>query len=179
MKSRGASPEDITLWRQAVRDVVPLDPENHPSKPVGNDQPLPSITVVAAARAGQPVTKPQARLVHPQPVDRVALRRLARGSLPIDGRIDLHGCTQERAHAALNHLIFRARENGWRTLLIITGKGDNRGGVGILRQMVPIWLTTPPLAAQILALGAATPRHGGTGALYVQLRRCPQSQQRT
>jgi DNA-nicking Smr family endonuclease len=89
--------------------------------------------------------------------------------LPIDGRIDLHGLTQDEAHRALTAFIGRMRRSGARCVLVITGRGLRTGGV--LRQAVPQWLDAPGLRDMVLAFGPARIEHGGEGALYVLLRR--------
>ena len=70
----------------------------------------------------------------------------------------------------------RAAERGLRTVLIVTGKG-RRDGVGVLKSALPRWLNETPLPPFVLALSQARPEHGGTGALYVLLKRfalpCP------
>ncbi|MBV8651117.1 MAG: Smr/MutS family protein, partial [Alphaproteobacteria bacterium] len=83
---------------------------------------------------------------------------------------------------ALTDFVARATQDGLRCILVITGKGlrklagEDAGRVrsedlGILRNAVPRWLNEPPTRARILAFGAAQQRDGGSGALYVLLRR--------
>lgn len=95
---------------------------------------------------------------------------MKRGEMDIDGRIDLHGLTQEAAHVALNGFISRCYALGRRCVLVITGKGT-REGSGVLRAAVPRWLNDRPLRGVILAFSHAQPRDGGEGALYVLLKR--------
>ena len=103
-------------------------------------------------------------------------RRLVRGSVPIDERLDLHGMTQEAAHSALRHFLVNARARGARIVLVITGKG--KGGVaaevherGVLRRSVPHWLADASLRPIVLGFEEAHLAHGGAGAIYVRLRR--------
>lgn len=68
-------------------------------------------------------------------------------------------------------------------MLVITGKGgegssqDALGSLmgerqrGVLRRNVPLWLGEPDLGAIVLSFTQAGTRHGGAGALYVQLRK--------
>jgi len=58
---------------------------------------------------------------------------------------------------------------GWRAVLVITGKGAL--GDGVLRRHTPEWLAQPPLREHIAGISEAHRRHGGEGALYVALRR--------
>ena len=102
-------------------------------------------------------------------IDRSNARRLRQGRMDIDDIIDLHGMTQAEAQTRLRSFIQRAAFSGNRTVLIITGKG--RAGQGILRARVPEWLKEPPLSQLVIAISDAQPGDGGTGALYVRLKR--------
>ena len=93
-------------------------------------------------------------------------RRLFRGDLPIDRRLDLHGHTAARAETKLQTFIEDASYARCRCILVITGKG-----AGVLKQHVPGWLKRPPLSGLVLALAEARPADGGGGLFYVLLRR--------
>lgn len=112
--------------------------------------------------------------------------KLHRGDLEPDCRIDLHGMTENVAHGALIEFIARASKRGAKLALVITGKGmrkpdpyapfdmelDARAR-GVLRNMVPRWLNEPPLVSLIADIRPSHNRHGGSGALYVYLRKAP------
>jgi DNA-nicking Smr family endonuclease len=114
-------------------------------------------------------------------LDTRSAERLKRGQLPIEGRLDLHGMTQEAARAALDGFVADAYVKGKRAVLIITGKGLkpradyddpwHHGAGGVLKSMTPRWLNEAPNRARVLAFTEAQPRHGGAGALYVLIRR--------
>ena len=111
-------------------------------------------------------------------MDHGAYRKLVRGKLKPDARIDLHGMTIAQAHPALIRFVFSAYDRGDRLVLVITGKGKERDSdtpiqikVGILRHQVPSWLHAPPLGALVLDIREAHQRHGGGGAYYVYLKR--------
>ncbi len=89
--------------------------------------------------------------------------------MAIDRRLDLHGMTQANAHAALDRFVRGAWRDGARLLLIITGKGS--GGEGVLRKSLPQWLHAGEHAPRVLRMESAQPKHGGSGAFYVLLRR--------
>jgi phosphoribosyl-ATP pyrophosphohydrolase len=115
--------------------------------------------------------------------DRRQARRIATGKLEIEARIDLHGMRQSDAAARLRAFLFDAHARGLKTVLVITGKGGEapRGDYmaesfgekvrGVLRRSVPGWLDGPELRTVVLGYTTAGVRHGGEGALYVQLRR--------
>ena len=102
-------------------------------------------------------------------IDRVSARRLQRGQMQLNDQLDLHGLSQENAHKQLITFINRAVQNNFRHVLVITGKGRDRQG--ILRQQVPVWLKDAPLRQHVNAISYAQPQDGGTGALYIRLRR--------
>lgn len=169
--------EDLAFWRAAMRDTIPLSsprPEAEPTREAAEPEaaapPAAQATAPAAAPRRRPAPPPR-RLDPSRPVDidRRTWRRLRRGRLPIEGRIDLHGLTQDEAHRALSAFLARMRSSGARCVLVITGRGLRTGGV--LRQMVPQWLEAPGLRDMVLAFGPARIEHGGEGALYVLLRR--------
>jgi len=96
---------------------------------------------------------------------------LASGRDVVDGRLDLHGLTQDQAKAALAAFVLRGHAEGRRAILVITGKGLQ--GEGVLRRRVPQWLAEAPLRPLVAGLSEAHRRHGGAGALYVALKRKP------
>jgi DNA-nicking Smr family endonuclease len=121
-----------------------------------------------------PLPPPPARTAPPPldtfaGLDRASAERLKRGRYPIEARLDLHGMTQAEAHRALNGFVAGSRALGRRVVLVITGHGRISGGV--LKEAVPRWLNEPELRRHVLAMTSAQPRDGGTGALYLLLRK--------
>lgn len=99
-------------------------------------------------------------------------RRLRRGRLPIEARLDLHGMTQLQAHEALRIFLQAAVAVGRRCVLVITGKGTfSPDRKGVLRAAVPRWLNEAPLRGKVLAIDTARPQDGGGGAYYILLKR--------
>lgn len=173
-KGRSLSDDERALWDTVTRAIAPL----RKRKAKKREEP------VVAAAAAPPQAKPMraARLVPagapPPPLAPLGRRmrsKLARGSEPIDDRIDLHGMTQADAHAALAHFLRRAQARGARVVLVITGKGARAGDPfserGVLKRQVPHWLEGAGLRPLIVGFESAGTGHGGGGALYVRLRR--------
>ena len=113
--------------------------------------------------------KPAKAAFRPNALDDRAFRDLKKGKLAIDGRVDLHGMTQDEAQRALDTFLVSARASGRRHVLVITGKG--RANDGVLKRVVPIWLSMPPLSFHVNGVREAHIEHGGSGALYVRLKR--------
>ncbi|TWI82881.1 DNA-nicking Smr family endonuclease [Roseibium hamelinense] len=102
-------------------------------------------------------------------------KKLVRGVVRIDARIDLHGMTQHQAHDRLRGFLYEAQARGHKTVLVITGKGGARDAFmnerGVLRRVVPQWLSMPDMRSLVLGYEEAHVTHGGGGALYVRIRR--------
>jgi DNA-nicking Smr family endonuclease len=104
--------------------------------------------------------------------DAQVMKRLRTGGFRIQGTLDLHGLTRDKAQAALDPFIGQARREGHRCVLVITGKGLNsEDQIPVLRTGLQQWLTRGRLARQVLAYCSAQPADGGAGAVYVLLRK--------
>ncbi len=102
--------------------------------------------------------------------------RMVRGKLAPEARLDLHGMTLAEAHPELIRFILNAHDGGLRLVLVITGKGKMTHEpvprpIGALRHQVPHWLRLPPLSQVVQQVAEANLKHGGSGAIYVYLRR--------
>lgn len=177
---RKLSHEDRIIWAKVARTI-----EAYPGKAVEDDDwflkeesAAPAMSAKSERLDVQPssrpvsVSKPDGPAKPKQhPIEKPVVRKLARGRLPIDGRIDLHGLTQAEAHNLLFDFIARAHERGLRHVLVITGKGSSRGSQGVLKRLVPEWLAKPEFRFLISGHEDAARSHGGEGALYIRLRR--------
>ncbi|MBO6813759.1 MAG: Smr/MutS family protein [Rhizobiaceae bacterium] len=167
--------EDRELWEQVKKSVKPLHSDRASAKfkqAVGEMHKPRPAPVRGPSRIVKPhVPEPAIRIsLAPKPdrLDASTARKIAKGRLAIDGRIDLHGMTQAEAHARLFRYLSTAHTLGNRTILVITGKGVR--GEGILRQAVPRWLAEPEFRAIASGFSEAHVSHGGSGALYVRVR---------
>jgi DNA-nicking Smr family endonuclease len=176
-RSRSLRPEERRLWAQIARGVTPLEGRQFPAEP--DTEPAPGASPAPAAPPLAPSSLPAARPSLPPlaPIERKTLHRLRRGARAVDAVIDLHGLRQTEAHAALFGFLRRCQAAGHGIVLIVTGKGgagadgspfDERG---VLRRVVPHWLRPPDPRPLVIGFEEASPHHGGSGALYVRLRR--------
>jgi DNA-nicking Smr family endonuclease len=107
-----------------------------------------------------------------QGLDRRILRRLKAGDYPLGDRLDLHGLKRDEAHEKVTRFIERARSQKIRCVLIVHGKGTHSiDNIGILKRLVQNWLKQGRISRSVLAFCSAQPHDGGTGAVYVLLRR--------
>jgi len=205
-RRRGLTEEDRALWKRVAASVTPqtsqssgkrAEPDPAPADPpvpsaVHDMPPVPKPVIRPKPSAFRIGEKAQPRTpghelaptagaeLRAQPVrmDRKAHKRMTRGKLEPEARIDLHGMTLAEAHPELLDFIARAYGRGMRLVLVITGKGREReepGPIpvprGILKTQVPRWLQSGPLRLMVLQVTEAHQSHGGTGAYYVYLRR--------
>lgn len=194
MSKRGSKrlPHDFHLWTTVAETVEPLRRKGlmrlgNGTLPVPEAEPEPEPMVKAPPRPlkpGKPFLPPYQApsvpvTVSERAVDPAIHKKVRRGRIDIDGKIDLHGMTQAEARETLRRFIGARAARGDRTILVITGKGvktDNdyiaaMTERGILRTMLPIWLSEPGLAHLISGWSVAARGHGGEGAWYVRLRR--------
>ncbi|MBM3506665.1 MAG: DNA mismatch repair protein MutS [Alphaproteobacteria bacterium] len=171
MGRRKLTADEVRLWRQAMGEAPPESPDAADSN---------SRLYLLAKLPAAPRAKKSAALPQPGDIDAHDLKALRRGRIDIGARLDLHGMTQQDAHAALVRFLKRSASDGVRCVLVITGKGSVRAadespyagfGAGVLRAVLPRWLEAPELKPVVIASAQAGARHGGIGARYVLLRR--------
>ncbi len=180
MAERRLTAEEAALWQRVMATVRPArsdvptppigqaaeQPKKSKPKPVVNKPPTPPLAKPAAPKRATPGVT----------LDGSWDRRLAGGQISPDSSIDLHDHTLDTAYVALDQGLDRAIRRGDRVLLLITGKppkpeSERPHARGRIRAAIGDWLAVSRHAAQIAAVRAAHPRHGGTGALYIILRR--------
>ncbi|WP_419956697.1 Smr/MutS family protein [Novosphingobium rhizovicinum] len=173
--------------------VTPL--RRAPAKAV--EVPLVPAAVAAAENAGaanapsSPKRQVERPLLRPPPTkpasspakeNKVGLdasweRKIARGGIEPDFSLDLHGATLDQAYGRLMHGLTQAKSMGARVVLIVAGKprptefADRATARGAIRAKLVDWLGASSHAHSIAAIRGAHRRHGGTGAVYVILKR--------
>jgi len=105
-------------------------------------------------------------------LDRRLLSRLRHGDYAVQGHVDLHGLNREEARLKVEQFMQESRLRGHRCILIIHGRGLNsKDQIPVLKEAVRLWLTRGRIARNVLCFATARPTDGGTGAVYVLLRR--------
>ncbi len=104
--------------------------------------------------------------------DQGVMRKLRAGDFTTQATLDLHGLTREQAKPSLEAFIQKCRIAGHRCVLVVTGRGLNSTDqIPVLKRGAQEWLTHGRVAKQVLGFCSAKPKDGGTGAIYVLLRR--------
>lgn len=189
-RKKGLSTEDRALWDKVAASATPMharkveikEPPKAPKPKSAAAPSLPSFRLGEVHRAApdHQLAPSVSERVNDAPVrmHHGTHKKMVKGKLSPEGRIDLHGLTLASAHPRLTRFILDAHAQGKRLVLVITGKGrdrDDDGPIpirrGVLRHQVPAWLTAPPLGAVVLDIRTAHLKHGGEGAYYVYLKR--------
>lgn len=98
------------------------------------------------------------------------LKKLRQGKYPVEDVLDLHGLTVDHARKALLTFLAECETTGFRHVIIIHGKGFRSRNKPVIKAMVNRWLRA---VDNVLAFHSAQPKDGGSGAVYVLLRRLP------
>lgn len=168
--------EDEAFWETFIKDVRKLpESEETPSKPVKLKEIHPSVNLAAAYR-GEELNELETG--NTDGMDGSMAKRFKRCDFPVEATLDLHGYREEEAHTAVTEFIQKAYLSGKRVVIIITGKGSQHADDedlytprGKLKQSVPLWLNNRELRPLILSYIHPTAKLGGSGALYIMLRR--------
>lgn len=173
---RSLNPDEALLWGKVMASVRPLRGVAV-SVPVAHETPPRPKPAKAAAGITPPTPAPARNKPGPgTTLDGGWDRRLSRGLAAPDAAIDLHGHTLSSAYALLDDGLERSIARGDRLLLLVTGKpprpeSERPHARGAIRAAVADWIAASRHAGNIAAVRGAHPRHGGTGALYIVLRR--------
>jgi DNA-nicking Smr family endonuclease len=162
---RPLRPDERHIWGMVASTIHPLP---------GRATPTPSQEAARTETAAhiappKPAARPGKTRAVLDGIEPNRRHRIAREREDIGARLDLHGMDQVRAQAVLEGFLTNAWNQGWRAVLVITGKGVQ--GDGILKRRTPEWLAAPHLAHIVAGISDAARHHGGEGALYVALKR--------
>lgn len=171
-KPEPPAPADADLFRQAVKDAVPLASSNRlppapPARRYLNPQSTQSHPVADRLSDHLASDTPLNEFLRPG-MDRMTLRKLRRGHWPVQDSIDLHGNTSDEARRLLVSFLQESTLRGLRCVNVIHGKGwRSEGGEGVLKLRVRHWLCQH---AQVLAFCEPPEHAGGGGAVWVLLK---------
>ena len=96
-------------------------------------------------------------------------RKLKRGEYPLELTVDLHHLNVAAARDLLSAFLAECVAAGCKCVRVVHGKGyRSPGRAPVLKPRVAYWLAHAP---EVVAYTSARPADGGTGALYVLLKR--------
>ena len=172
------SDDDMALFREAVGDVRSVtddraDTQKPPPKPLVRHTEKDDRSVMESLLENlseADLLETGEHLSYTQPgIQRAVLRKLKSGRYSIQSEIDLHGLTVEEARKELSSFLVAAQERRHLCVRVIHGKGrKNTERAPRLKPAVNQWLQRNKL---VLAFCSARMNDGGTGAVYVLLKR--------
>lgn len=170
--------DDFALFREAMRGAKPLKTEGRAIVAPPRPAPIPRQTQADEKEVLAEM------MLDPDPesyeggdtlswknngVQDGVFRKLKRGQFHIDGELDLHGLNSEKAALAVSRFMADSLARDRRCVRIIHGKGLRSPNSGpVLKIKLANWLRK---RSEVLAYVSARPEDGGTGAVYVLLRR--------
>jgi DNA-nicking Smr family endonuclease len=162
---------DAELFQSALEGVIPIAPSNrmqHPPAPKHFHPSRITAPVTAAPLSDHLVDNTAQTTFLRNGLNTMTLRKLRRGTWPVEDAIDLHGSTSDEAGKLLMSFIQHAKQHNMRCVSVIHGKGwRSEGGEGILKIRVRHWLTQIP---EVIAFCEPPPNAGGGGAVWILLR---------
>jgi len=179
-------PDDMGYFREAMSGVTPLrgqkariarvpDVDARPVHPPnsGDLEVLAHLSDLISGVAEMDITFSDEYIEGSVPgLDRKVMQKLKQGLFPVQDHIDLHGCNRAEAELTVTHFLLASYRLGLRCVLVVHGRGLNsEDHIPVLKERLPVWLNRRPVKRIVLAFSTARPYDGGTGAIYILLRR--------
>lgn len=168
-------PSDIEVWLEEIEQIKPVkQPEEKPQEPLIIKEIQPSLNFKGVYNQN---SFSELTVGNMDNVDKNTAEKFKKGQFKIEARLDLHGRTEKEAFSAVGDFIRNSYVQGKRCILIITGKGIKKEddawyeAKGIIREALPKWLNHADIRPFILGMSPALPADGGSGAMYVLLKR--------
>jgi DNA-nicking Smr family endonuclease len=179
-------PDEARYFLEAMSDVKPLsgnkktvtripNPNMRPAHPVRDDEleVMAHLSDLVSGAAEMDITFSDEYIqgsVHG--FNRKLMQKLKKGQFPVQDYVDLHGLTKQDAEIRIRDFILQSNRLGLRCVLVIHGRGLNsEDHIPVLKERLPIWLSRGPVKKIVLAFSTAMPYDGGTGAVYILLRK--------
>lgn len=176
------SDDDFSLFQSAVQGVKPITHDRADTgKPKADRQRISTLRQAATIKTGSvkvdgmsdqfviDVGAEDELYWARDGVQDGQMRKLKAGQVAFEGSIDLHGMSVEKARETLWEFFAEASRLEVRCARITHGKAARLDGKRpLIKSHVNTWLRQHP---QVLGFASCLPRHGGTGALYVLLKR--------
>lgn len=101
-------------------------------------------------------------------VQEAVFRKMRQGKYDIQGRLDLHKKSLQQARDEILSFLKQSQRLDIRTVIIVHGKGERSNPPALMKSYVTTWLEQ---ISDVLCFHSAQRQHGGTGALYVMLKK--------
>ena len=169
------APKDEEAWLEEISDIKAFNqPEEKPQAPLILKPVEPSLKEKGLYNAN---SFQFLEVGNVDNLDGKTAERFRKGQYPIEAKLDLHGLKEKEAFEAVKDFILKSYLHKKRCVLIITGKGIKKDdepwyeAKGVIREALPTWLNNPEIRPFILSMTPAKVEDGGSGAMYVLLKR--------
>ena len=179
--------EDSDIFISLVKGVTPLKKKNNLKKPIPKQKTkfkkneLKKSTTQIKADIPPKIKKTSINTNELNSELQATNRKLKRGKITINKRVDFHGTSLGEARQIFIHTIDECYSKNHRCILFVTGKGINKKPednlkptrlyYGKIRDSFTDWLKEDKIKQKILNVQQAGPKHGGDGAFFVYLRK--------
>ena len=174
--------DEDELFGAEMGDVQPLQTSNKAklAKLASTDASLQRRRVAATQLAGDDENYLSSEITHPLKAGDIidfkrpgmqhgVLKKFRLGYYTIEGTLGLHQMKVDQARNEVFEFIQECSSYGLRTVLITHGKGTRSvDKVAVLKSCVAQWL---PQIPNVLAVHSAQPHHGGSGSVYIMLKK--------
>ncbi len=176
MSNDSTKDEDESLFLSEMADVAPLKPDNRVKQKKKPNKPLTHSAAEAEGYAIDDVFS-DAEIIEDCPeilsfsrsgLQHKVLRNLRQGKNTVEQVLDLHGLTVAKARKVLQEFLGECESAGVRHVIIVHGKGFRSKDKPVIKPMVNRWLRA---VDQVLAFHSALAKDGGSGAVYVLLKK--------
>lgn len=178
MDKKTAQNDDLNAFREAMADVKPLEAQNefiHPpqrrryQKEHALDDEWENSFGFSDSELEMEVNREGTIRYCETSVRPTDFQKLRKGQMPVENSLDLHGFNIDEARETLAQFIDYVSLVNARCVRIIHGKGHHGDeDTPILKNHVNHWLRQHP---NVLAFHSCPANDGGTGAVYVLMRR--------
>jgi DNA-nicking Smr family endonuclease len=176
MSDDSTKDDEESLFLSEMAGVTPLKPDNRikikkkPKKPFQPAQDENHRFAIDDVFSNAEITEdcPDILSFSRSGLQHKILKQLRQGKNPIEHALDLHGLTVEQARKELLEFLGECEAAGIRHAIIVHGKGFRSKDKPVIKPMVNRWLRATD---NVLAFHSAQPKDGGSGAVYVLLRK--------
>ena len=177
MAGQDTDPDEISLFREAVRDVQRKAPSEHvtlrgerlSTRPRSREADDREVMQSLLEEPDELFESGDTLSYRAEGIQDSVVRKLRRGQYRIEREVDLHGLNRDRAKEAVVRFLALCQDQDLRCVRIIHGKGNGSPNSGpVIKSLLDGWLRK---RRDVLAFCSARQVDGGTGAVYVLLRR--------
>ncbi len=175
--------KDNDAFLKSITGVSPIEKKSTLKKPIPKTAKFSTKDVSGDVENTKHITEKETKIKKSiYKIEKTNLnKKLKKGKIPIDKKIDFHGMSLLEAENLFIKTISSCYENNLRCLLFVTGKGilkkqedkshDSKLYYGKIRNNFLAWTQQKEATKHILSVEQASIEYGADGAFFVYLRK--------